>query len=370
MRVLLAAHGSPDPRAKALARGLRKGLERRLGVEVLLGFIEHDTPPLLEAAQRLAEGGGGVVLPLLLFGAGHLKADLPLAMEAVRGAYPQASLRLARPLGLHPALVDLWVGRLRRRGAGEGDGAVLVLRGGTDPGANAEGAALARLLEEALGIPVLPAYASRARPTPQEALARLEALRPRRAFLLPHLFFRGVVEERVRGRASRFPIELLPPLMGHPAVLEALAGRYREALEGGFALCDTCRYRFPVGRFAPRREAQIAGLRALRHALFAPGRHPHGPFTHLLLCTGESCREGGALGLLRALEESTLDLRQRGYLQLTPTPCLGRCGRGPVLIAYPEGVVYGGMAPEDLPPFRRAHLEGGEIYAPRLLEVI
>lgn len=65
-----------------------------------------------------------------------------------------------------------------------------------------------------------------------------------------------------------------------------------------------------------------------------------------------------------------MDLRQRGYLQLTPTPCLGRCSRGPVLIAYPEGVVYGGLAPPDLLPLRRAHLEGGEIYAPKLLEVI
>lgn len=370
MKALLVAHGSPDPRAKALARGLQKGLARRLGTEVHLGFIEHDRPTLLEAARNLGAEGGGVVLPLLLLGGGHLKADLPLALEVARREHPGARFLLARALGLHPALVALWAERLRRRGATGEDGAVLVLRGGTDPGANAEGAALARLIEEKAGLPVLPAYASRARPTPAEALARLAAYRPRRAFLLPHLFFRGVVEGRVAARAHRFPVELLPPLMGHPGVVEALSDRYREALEGGYAPCDTCRYRFPIGRFAPRREAQIAGLRALRHALFAPGRHPHGPFTHLLLCTGESCREGGALDLLRELESITMDLRQRGYLQLTPTPCLGRCSRGPVLIAYPEGVVYGGLAPPDLLPLRRAHLEGGEIYAPKLLEVI
>jgi sirohydrochlorin cobaltochelatase len=366
--ILLAAHGSPDPRAQALAQGLRVGLERRLGVGVRLGFVEHQSPTLLEAALELARRGGGVVLPLLLLGAGHLKADLPLALEAAQARYPKARFLLARPLGTHPALVALWAERLKRKGATPRDGAVLVLRGGTDPGANAEGAALARLIEEKTGVPTLPAYAAKARPTPREALLRLAGLRPRRVFLLPHLFFRGVVEERLRGRVAGLDLEVLPPLMGHPALLEALVDRYREALEGGYAPCDTCRYRYPVGRFAPRREAQIAGLRALRHALFAPGRHPHGPFTHLLLCTGEDCRERGALGLLRRLEE---DLRDLGpWVQLTPTPCLGRCGKGPVLIAYPEGVVYGGLSPEDALPFRKAHLEGGEIYEEKLLEVI
>ncbi|KGQ21694.2 CbiX/SirB N-terminal domain-containing protein [Thermus filiformis] len=368
MRALLVAHGSPDPRARALALGLRKGLERALGVEVLLGFIEHQPPALLEAALELGARGGGVVLPLLLLGGGHLKADLPLALEAARARYPGSPLLLARPLGTHPALVALWAERLWRRGAGPEDGAVLVLRGGTDPGANAEGAALARLIEERAGLPVVPAYAAKARPTPREALLRLAALRPRRVFLLPHLFFRGVVEERLLARVEGLDLEVLPPLMGHPALLQALSDRYREALEGGYAPCDTCRFRFPIGRYAPRREAQIAGLRALRHALFAPGRHPHGPFTHLLLCTGEACREGGSLPLLRALEEA---LRPFGpQVQLTPTPCLGRCGKGPLLIAYPEGVVYGGLGPEDLPGLLRTHLEGGEVYREKLLEVI
>ncbi|WP_253732094.1 hypothetical protein [Thermus scotoductus] len=56
--ILLAAHGSPDPRAQALARGLRKGLERVLGVEVLLGFIEHQSPTLLESTLELGRRGG------------------------------------------------------------------------------------------------------------------------------------------------------------------------------------------------------------------------------------------------------------------------------------------------------------------------
>ncbi|RTH17313.1 cobalamin biosynthesis protein CbiX, partial [Thermus scotoductus] len=88
--ILLAAHGSPDRRAQALARGLRKGLERVLGVEVLLGFIEHQSPTLLESTLELGRRGGGVVLPLLLLEAVHRKADLPLALEVARARHPEA----------------------------------------------------------------------------------------------------------------------------------------------------------------------------------------------------------------------------------------------------------------------------------------
>lgn len=63
-----------------------------------------------------------MVLPLLLLGAGHLKADLPLALEAARVRYPKARFLLARPLGTHPALVALWAERLRRRGPRPGRG--------------------------------------------------------------------------------------------------------------------------------------------------------------------------------------------------------------------------------------------------------
>lgn len=80
-----------------------------------------------------------MVLPLLLLGAGHLKADLPLALEAARVRYPKARFLLARPLGTHPALVALWAERLRRRGATPQDGAVLVLRGAPTRGRTRKG---------------------------------------------------------------------------------------------------------------------------------------------------------------------------------------------------------------------------------------
>ena len=56
--ILLAAHGSPDPRAQALAHGLRKGLERRLGEEVLLGFIE-----LVQFSKHGAATNNGEFIP-------------------------------------------------------------------------------------------------------------------------------------------------------------------------------------------------------------------------------------------------------------------------------------------------------------------
>lgn len=56
--ILLAAHGSPDPRAQALAQGLRKGLERRLGEEVLWASSSTKAPPSWKVPWSLQGGEG------------------------------------------------------------------------------------------------------------------------------------------------------------------------------------------------------------------------------------------------------------------------------------------------------------------------
>lgn len=53
-----------------------------------------------------------------------------------------------------------------------------------------------------------------------------------------------------------------------------------------------------------------------------------------------------------------------------PYPLPGPLRQGARPPCLPEGVVYGGLSPEDAIPLRKAHLEGGEVYREKLLEVI
>ena len=91
---------------------------------------------------------------------------------------------------------------------------------------------------------------------------------------------------------------------------------------------------------------------------------------HLLLCATPSkalcCPDpsvGGTSwnalkGLVRelGLEDPA---RPHGIVLRTKADCLRICAEGPVLLIWPEGVVYGGVTPERIERIVREHVIGG-----------
>ena len=84
---------------------------------------------------------------------------------------------------------------------------------------------------------------------------------------------------------------------------------------------------------------------------------------HVLVCTGGFCspdRKGRALYSLLA------SLLQREGLLFGPTrvkrgetPCLGVCAGGPIVVVYPEGILYGHVTQELLELIVVEHLKDG-----------
>lgn len=78
-----------------------------------------------------------------------------------------------------------------------------------------------------------------------------------------------------------------------------------------------------------------------------PADHPRGS------CGGKGCsavfQEFSRLFLERALWSDYL---------LTNTGCLGPCGNGPSVLVYPDNVMYGAVAPEDVAAIIDEHLIG------------
>ena len=63
---------------------------------------------------------------------------------------------------------------------------------------------------------------------------------------------------------------------------------------------------------------------------------------HLFVCTGPTCSQAGAEETLQRLND-----RLRGQpIQVTLCRCLDRCGEGPNMVVYPDGVWYRGVDPE------------------------
>ncbi len=256
--LLLVGHGTVDAGGVAEFVAFTSRLRRRLSaaaVDVDGGFIELSSPTVHEAWAALAARGHRTMaaVPMVLVAAGHAKGDIPAALEREVRRDPGTGFVFGRPLGPHPVLQEILVGRIATAGAVSSDTAVLLVgRGSTDPDANAEICKVARLLQE--GRPyafVEPAFVSLALPDVARGLARCRALGARRVVVAPYFLFDGVLPRRVGEQALAFAadhpdVDIV--VAGHLGDSDALADlvveRYREALAGDIRMnCDTCAYR-------------------------------------------------------------------------------------------------------------------------------
>jgi sirohydrochlorin cobaltochelatase len=255
--LLAVAHGTSDPAGEeVLGRLLERVRALRPGLDASLGYLDHSRPSAAEALAALPSGPS-VVLPLLLFAATHSKGDIPAAIGRERSARPDARIVYGRPLGPDALLVSALDDRLREAGAGPEHAVVLAAAGASDPQANADIAATARLLWEwrsagsgrrSENPPVEPAYASASRPTVAEATQRLrrlgyESVALAQAFLAPGHFARASADA-VREVA---PDAVVADILGaHDDLARLLLSRYDEALGAPVRMnCDGCMFRTP-----------------------------------------------------------------------------------------------------------------------------
>jgi len=290
--LLIAGHGTRDEAgAEAFRAFVRELQRRRPELPVAGGFIELSAPPLGEAVSGLVERGVRrfAAVPLMLVSAGHAKGDIPAALAREKERHPGISYAYGRPLGPHPALLDVLERRLdealggtARRPADRSDVTVLLVgRGSTDPDANAEVHKAARLLWEGRGYAgVETAFVSLAAPDVPSGLDRCAKLGARRIVVLPYFLFTGVLPDRVRrqaeGWAEAHPeteVRTADVIGPEPELLDLVLERYEEAVKGDLRMnCDSCVYRIALPGFEDK-----VGLPQQPH--FHPdddGHHGHG----------------------------------------------------------------------------------------------
>jgi (2Fe-2S) ferredoxin len=100
---------------------------------------------------------------------------------------------------------------------------------------------------------------------------------------------------------------------------------------------------------------------------------------HLLLCATPAkalCCPDPALGaaswdtLKRLVREWGLEDpdRPEGIVLRTKADCLRICAEGPVLLIWPDGIVYGGVSPERIERILREHLIEGTPIEPWIVK--
>ncbi len=83
--------------------------------------------------------------------------------------------------------------------------------------------------------------------------------------------------------------------------------------------------------------------------------------SHLLICGGTGCQASGSIAVKQSLIE---EIDKRGLaeeIKIVETGCNGFCALGPIMVVYPEGVIYVTLNPEDVPYLVEEHLVKGRI---------
>lgn len=388
--LLLIGHGSRDAASNAEFEAIVAGYAAaRPEIAVQHGYIELATPHLADALAALAARVSRVaVVPLFLFAAGHVKNDIPLALERARAAHPGVRFSAARPLGVHPALAELAFERAATAlpddpAARARTALVVVGRGSSDPDANGDFCKTARLIGEGRGLQLVePTFIGVTRPSVEETLDRVARHRPERVVVVPYFLFAGRLMTKLAEQVGRFSSTYpwvrasLAPHLGRSSALEGLIDeRARQAFAGEAPLpCDTCMYRTAL----PGLAREVGGLKAMlysvRHTLThtQASNHPHAHRSlrkHVLVCGNADCVDRGSLALLESVRRLVKQAGQQQQIRVTRTSCMGRCGEGPTVAVYPDGVWYRGVREEDAKDLVEEHLLGDRLVA-RLVDDI
>jgi len=383
--VLLVGHGSRREQSNEQVRELAAALESRLRLPVDAAYLELASPAIDEAIAGLAPTVSRLtVVHLSLFAASHVKNDVPLAVTQARSRHPDLTIRNGAHLGIHPAIVDLLDDCAAAVEAEldvdrETDDVAVVFcgRGSNDPDANADVHKLARLLYEGRAFSrVDPSFIGVTEPDLPTTLHDVAKHRPDAVVVLPYMLGDGVLTERIRERTREFDDEYPyvaaapgDPLGTDDRLLDVLGDRWQEArTESVDMSCDTCKYKVELDGYEVDTGGARAMLRALTHQASHADREdvdddPHvhdAPEKHVAVCTNQTCAADGAPAVLERLRQAARD-SDACDARITRTSCLGRCGDGPMVAVYPDGVWYGGLDSEDADRIVSSHLDRDRI---------
>ena len=244
LAVVLCGHGTRHADGADEFRAVAAAVRARLPeYDVGYAFLELSEPLLPAALRDLAAKGHKkiVVIPCMLFAAGHAKSDIPGMIERFESAHPEVEVVYGRTFGVDPHLLEAASDRIVSVLDGRvppAESLLLVIgRGCSDFDANGNLVKVMRLLWESLGFGWGEVgFFDVTFPHMEVAIDHAARLGYRRIVVFPYLLFTGVLVRRLRetldAARQRHPgLEFVeaPYFNDHPGVIEVFADRVVDA---------------------------------------------------------------------------------------------------------------------------------------------
>ena len=82
---------------------------------------------------------------------------------------------------------------------------------------------------------------------------------------------------------------------------------------------------------------------------------------YIMTCCGTGCTSSGAIKNREKLDELMERDGLQDRVQFVKTGCFGLCAEGPILMVYPENVMYTNVTPDDINEIWEAHIKNGRV---------
>jgi sirohydrochlorin cobaltochelatase len=258
--VLFVGHGSRDPEGNEEVRQFIQEIASQMKDTVVeTCFLEFVQPTIAQGIDRCIELGATrvVVIPIILFSAGHAKIHIPAAIDEAKLKYPEVAFTYGRPIGVHEQILDILTARVRDIGfnpetESEDTALLIVGRGSSDADANSDLFKISRLFWEKLKVKwVETAFIGVTAPLIEEGVERCLKLGASKVIVVPYFLFTGILINRMEQLIQDFEAKhsghqfLMAPYFGfHPVLQEILIDRANEALQDEVKMnCDMCQFR-------------------------------------------------------------------------------------------------------------------------------
>ena len=260
--ILLVGHGSREKSGNdEILEFAEQWRQRQPGWRIEVCFIEFSEITMSEGLRRAATGAQRVlVVPLILNAAGHVKMDIPQAIDGARLKFAAVQFLYAPHLAACDPILSIVKRRLK--GAMQAldmpdpttTGVVMLGRGSSDRQANGEMAKMARwLMEETDHELVDLAFTGITWPRLEKAVQRQSLLGMTQVVVLPYYLFNGTLVERIARQVENLKAQYPAIRFTSTAyfgfereIFELLEARVNDLKRGApeFRMpCDGCKYR-------------------------------------------------------------------------------------------------------------------------------
>ena len=260
--ILLIGHGSREPEGNdEIHRFVAQWRTRQPGWNIEVCFIEFAPPSLHDGLLHAARNARRVlVLPLILNAAGHVKMEIPEAIEHAREHCPGTEFLYGPHLTACDPILDV-LRRNLRKCMSELDmpdptttGVVLLGRGSSDRQANGDVAKMARgLMEETDHELVDRACTGITWPRLERAVQRQVMLGMKQVVVLPYYLFTGTLMQRIARQVDHLRQQYPQVRFAQSsyfgfekeifALLEQRVADLRAGVPDAKLPCDGCKYR-------------------------------------------------------------------------------------------------------------------------------